>query len=62
MQSHGVRERAGEISAHFPIDADRITRCRPLDEAVESGRPEFKRLCNVCWVADLEARPALIQP
>jgi hypothetical protein len=58
MQSHGVRKTAGEISAHFPIDADHIARCSPLDEAVESGGSEFARLCNVRRIASHKGRPA----
>jgi hypothetical protein len=51
MQCHSVRKRAGEISAHFPIDPDHIARCRPVDEAVESGCSELKRLSNVRRIA-----------
>jgi hypothetical protein len=58
MQSHGVRKTAGEISAHFPIDTDDVPRCSPLDEAVESGRSEFERLCNVRRIASHKGRPA----
>jgi hypothetical protein len=58
MQSHGVRKAAGEISAHFPIDADHIARCRPVDESVESGRSEFKRQCKVHRVANVKGRLA----
>ena len=48
----------GEIGAHFPINADHITRCRPLAEGDESGRSELKRQRNVGRIASHKGRSA----